>query len=983
MLQQGQLLKGFVGRIKESKQLGRLFSESLEHGAKMVLISGETGIGKTALLGQLRGNVAAREGYYLVCKSGQLGSPFPYHPLAELLRVLVGELKQDQVKEVAARYSPRVLAELSLLVPNFSALINTTHRITEQTGNLPDKLFLDNACCIARDLLKNKPVVLILEDIPYADPTSLEVLQYMLQHQEDFPVLICGTYDLDDIDLANGKFTPFRNFIRALNYENALTRINLDSLSREEAGVYMSFLLEDKRLPDELLDTVFQKSEGNPLVIKHLVQKLINNNNLQKKCNGWEFSRPLIVDLPEEISEMFLIRLEGIRPELKNVLSIAAVIGRKFSVQTLSPLLDISLKDLIPLLEEALHLHLIEEQHYGVQNYFSFVSSRLQEVLYENLCYQRKLLLHQQVGLLLEQTIDFRTQPDEFAYHFQWGTDKAKAVKYAILAGQRAISLCAFHSAWRYFSNAKDLFPLLDESTILAFRHHVLEGLAESACFLGYYSDARKCLGQLLGSGTPEGNHAYGSVQFKLGELCFRMGNFPETLEHYYLSLQYGDDSQKAVSTIRIIQTYVEMGRFDEASSLANLQLERAIKLGNQSQLTEIYAILTSLYTYTGDIKKAVEYAEKLKLCSITNELSDIIVQAVLGSVSLEVGPLVLAKEQLETALNLAIKLQDPLIIGQLEVFLARVLILEGRIDEAQESLYRAKSMQVYSHSFILKENVLRQQILAETLGGLAFIPLLEELEEVWEGKGCSAFGFAISAKRVEIAILSENDQGKCSRALEELKNLQSDFLTPRNLIYLLRAEAAYQLKFASQVKGREILFQIIDLCEQYGLNSEGLITAHLWPELLEEKLEQFQNLLQINTVSAASKKRVLDRPQGQIPSEVASVLKYIHEQYCTDISVANLCNIANLSERQLRRLFTQFVGVSIKEYINNFRIERAEELLTNPTLGINQVGQLVGIGDKTHFCRTFKAIVGVSPSEYRKRQLENVRNGQQLGVTS
>ncbi|HZW83819.1 MAG TPA: helix-turn-helix domain-containing protein, partial [Candidatus Deferrimicrobium sp.] len=487
----------------------------------------------------------------------------------------------------------------------------------------------------------------------------------------------------------------------------------------------------------------------------------------------------------------------------------------------------------------------------------------------------------------------------------------------------------------------------------------------------------------LLGSGTPEGNHAYGAVQFKLGELCFRMGNFPETLEHYYLALQYGDDSQKAVSTIRIIQTYLEMGRFDEAGSLANLQLERALKLGNQSELTDIYAILTSLYTYTGDIKKAVEYAEKLQQCAVTNELSKILTQSVLGRLALEVGPLALASEQFETALSLANKLQDPLIIGQLEAFLARALILEGRIDEAQESLYRAKSMQVYSHSFILRENVLGQQILAEMLGGLAFAPLLEELKEVWEVRSSSTFGFAHAAKKAEIAILSSNAQGKCGRELEELKKSQTDFLTPRNLIYLLRVEAAYQLKFDSQVKGREILFQIIDLCEQYGLNSEGMITALLWPELLEEKLEYFQNLLQINTASSTPKERIFDRPQGQIPSEVASVLKYIHEQYCTDISIANLCNIANLSERQLRRLFSQFVGVSIKEYINNFRIERAEELLTNPTLGINQVGQLVGIGEKTHFCRTFKAIVGVSPSEYRKRQLENVRNGQHLGVTS
>ncbi len=980
MLRQGQTLKGFVGRTKESKQLGRLFDECLEHGARMVLISGETGIGKTSLLEQLRGNALARGGYYLVCKSGLLGSPFPYHPLAELLRVLLGELGQSHVKEVVARYSPRVLAELSLLVPKYGTLIST-HRGYETTGNLPDKLFLENACSIGRDLLRDKPVVLIMEDIPYADPTSIEVLQYLLQHQEDFPILICATYDLDDIDLASSKFTPFRNFIRALNYDRALTKINLGSFTREESEKFMGYLLGERILSAELVDTVFVKGEGNPLVIKHLIEKLIQTKNLQKTAKGWEFTRPLEVALPQEILEMFLIRLEGIRPELRGVLSTAAVIGHKFTGQTLAQLMDTPLADLLPFLEEALHLNLIEEHYDLVHNYFTFVSSRLQEVLYENLSYQRKMLLHQQVGLLLEQTRDFRTEPDEFAYHFQWGTDKVKAVKYSILAGQRAISLCAFHSAWRNFCNARDLFPLLDEQAIAEFKYPVLEGLAESACFLGYYAEARTCLGELLGCGAPEDNQAYGSVHFKLGDLCLRMGNFSETLEHYFLALQHGDNSHKAVITNRLIHAYLEMGNFEEAASLAHLQLERALQSGGQTELVDIYCLLALLYIYSGEVNKSVEYADKIKMFQVANELGEIQVNIVLGQLALEIGPLSWAKEQFQAGLNLARKVQDPLLMGKVETLLARALILEGNGNEAQEALDRVKSLHVYSHSFVLQVIVNRQEILAQTLGQLSFDRVLRELEEVWNGKTHNVFGAAIMAKRAEMLALSDSEQATCIAALEEARSLQMSFSTPRNQIYLLRAEAAYQFKFGSRNQGIDLLWQILNLCEQQGLNSEGLITSVLWHEQLERKVTDFENKLGMALRSIKTHEPVAVKQQGYIPEEVGMVLNYIHNQYNTDISIAALCRIATLSERQLRRLFSQHIGSSIKEYINNYRITRAQELLLNPTLGVNQVGQLVGISDKTNFCRTFKAVVGVSPSEYRKSQQASVRKGQQIPV--
>ncbi len=984
-------LQAFVGRIKESRQLGRLFEESLESGARMVLVGGDTGIGKTSLLQQLKGNVKARGGHYMVCKNGPLGSSFPYHPLAELLRILIEELGQGQVKEVIARYSPRVLSELSVLVPKFSNLFNSAVKGYPFAGQLPDKLFLENSCSILRDLMRNTPVVLLIEDIPYADPTSLEVIQYFVQHPEDFRVLICGTYDLDDIDLSGSRFSPFRNFVRALNYEECLAKITLRPFTREETEEFLLNLLDEKILPTGLGDIVYQKSEGNPLVIRHLVDKLMEMGNLSQTKQAWVFDPPRDLTLPEEIQEIFLCRLEGVRPELKSILATAAVIGRRFTAQNLAQLLNLSLVDLIPSLEEAITLKLIEEHPDSTQVYFTFVSSRLQQVLYESISYQRKVLLHEQVGILLEQTIDPRLHPDELAYHFQWGADKVKAVKYSISAGQRAISLNAFHSAWCYFGTARDLFPLLDQACLEKYKYPVLEGLAETSSYLGYYGEAWKCLGQMLSMGIAKGSGKYASLQCKLADLCFRMGNYAETLDHYNLALESARDEQKCLIINRMIMAYQEMGRFEEAQTLAELQLVRAEATGNSVLLQDVHAILTLNFLYAGEVDKALECSAGFVKHDVPSMSQKINNKIVLGQLIIESGPTDKAESILNEGLELAKKMQDPLLTGVILCHLTRLAIIKENYRGARELIERVKSLEVYSHTFNLKAHVGHLEVFLARLKQypLNILNLLEELKVIWQGRTCSALGASALACQAELAAMKGLVED-CKLLLSTAEEVQAHYPTVRNRIHLLQANAALLGAEGNEEQAKKTLQEIFRLCQENGMNTEGFVTCKAWSHLSDESCETVLRARlgldpledKVNQAEQIRRLRVGQRAiDNYLPKEVSLVLDFIHCQYATDINTSTLCRVATLSERQLRRLFSQYTGVSIKEYINAYRIEKARELLQNPTLGISQVGELVGMNDKSHFCKTFKALVGVSPSAFRKTQIENVRNSQHVAT--
>lgn len=973
----------FIGRQKESKQLGRLFTDTLEHGSRMVLIAGDTGIGKSSLLHQLEENVTARGGYYLVCKSGPLGSSYPYHPLAELIRIFMQRVGQNQAKEIISRYSPRVLNELSLLVPKFARFLgNGFKAYSLVTENLPDKLFMENACSIVREMVQNTPVVLIIEDIPYADPTTLEVIKYFIQHEDDFRILICGTYDLDDIDLADTRFTSFRNFVRTLNYEDGIAKINLKAFNREECEQLLVYMLKQEILPAGLLDIVFSKSEGNPLVIRHLVGKLVSTKSLCCENNLWTFNRPRELTLPEEIKEMYMIRLQALKSETRSVLATAAVIGRRFTAKSLTVLLEIPLIEVIPFLEDAISLRLIEEHRDGGQHYFSFVSSRLHEVLYESISYQRKILLHEKIGVFLEQTLDPRLNPDEFAYHFQWGADKVKAVKYAIMAGQRALSLFAYHSAWAYFTSARDLLVLLDKTYMQQYRYEVLEGLAESASVLGYYTDAWKYLGELLGTGVVKGTFEYSSVQVKLGDLCSRMGSFNEGLEHYSLALENCRDEYKGIIMNKIIYLYLEMGKLEEAQTLAEMQLNRAEAEGEKALLHEIHIIFTLLYFYSGEITKAKEQAGQLCLQSRSNDLAELYINFSLGRLAIETGPLAEAERLLQTALGLAQQMQDPLLSGQAQTFLVRVNILKGHFAKAREILERVKSLEVFPYSRLLRESTYCQEALLLLLGESEAEAgkLRSELREVGKVKTGTTLEAEILAQQAELAAV-EGEEEECTVLLRKVGDLAVAHPTLRNKVRVLRAQAVYQTYFreGEKAKVKNLVKQIMETCSKNSLQGEGMQAALIWPEFVEEPYKEKLELGLGVEVHECQQNSVISMPHDILPVEVAAVLEYIHSQYATDLNVPNLCHVANLSERQLRRLFAQYMGVSIKEYINSYRIERAKELLHNSTLGINQVGGLVGMSDKSHFCRVFKAQVGVSPTEFRKMNLSDVRKRQQI----
>jgi adenylate cyclase len=180
-------------------------------------------------------------------------------------------------------------------------------------------------------LAKEKPLVIVLEDIHWADPSSIELLTQLLSLAKEAPLLFCflGRPDLG---------SPGWRLVRAAHemLGTSLEEIQLSSLSEADAGVLMTNLLNANDLPDRLYRLILKKSEGNPFFVEEVIRMLIENDLLVQKDGHWSLRKDVeTIEIPDNLQGLLLARIDRLPEDAKRILRIASVIGRQFSINVL------------------------------------------------------------------------------------------------------------------------------------------------------------------------------------------------------------------------------------------------------------------------------------------------------------------------------------------------------------------------------------------------------------------------------------------------------------------------------------------------------------------------------------------------------------------------------------------------------------------------------------------------------------------------
>ena len=295
-----------------------------------------------------------------------------------------------------------------------------------------------------RNAAGSRPLVIVLDDLQWADRSSLLLLEFLSREFASSPFMVLGTYRDVEVSRQHPLSQSLGNLARGSGY----LRVQLSGLTQPEVE-QLILVTSEVNLSNNLIETVHRRTEGNPLFVSEVVQAF--------QHGGTE--DPALASLPEGIRDAIGRRLNRLSESCNRVLTLASVIGREFSLNLLGLLIqDQPEETLLEALEEALTAGVIQESMASADRY-QFSHALIQEAVISELTAARRVRLHAQIGEGLEELYgsDAEAHAAELAHHFARATtagDTNKLVRYSLLAGKEALATYAHEEALTYFDQA-------------------------------------------------------------------------------------------------------------------------------------------------------------------------------------------------------------------------------------------------------------------------------------------------------------------------------------------------------------------------------------------------------------------------------------------------------------------------------------------------------------------------------------------------
>jgi len=475
----------FVGRRSELDALCAALDDALAGRGRAIMIAGEPGIGKTRTARALADHAAAREMTVIWGRCHEEAGAPPYWPWVQIIRAALMDGNQESL-----------LSELGPAARDIADIVPEVRERVADAGpgvrpKEPAEARFSMFDAIRRLFVRvcqERALVLVLDDLHWADAPSLRLLEFLTPEIGDSGMLLVGTYRATELSRQH----PLSDALGGMARVPHLSRINLPGLSPDEVQSFIAAVVGTPP-PHWFARTLHRQTEGNPLFLREIVRFLEQQGILTAGLRAPEAIVPPVIRIPEGVREVIGRRLNLLSVACNEALAIASVVGRDFSQDILSGAAAPPGADaLLEALDEAVAAHILDETGAG---HYQFTHNLIRETLYDELRPAQRSRLHRAVGTTIERLhgADCDTVLSQLAHHFRAAGDLDRGIEYAVRAGEHADALLAFEDAAASFQMALDA---LDQRAPAeeALRCRLLFRLGDAQRKSGDYSRARRTL---------------------------------------------------------------------------------------------------------------------------------------------------------------------------------------------------------------------------------------------------------------------------------------------------------------------------------------------------------------------------------------------------------------------------------------------------------------------------------------------------------